>query len=229
MNAKERAAQAALPLIRSGMVVGLGTGSTADYFLIALGRAIAQGQLRDIRGVPTSVQSERRASELRIPLATLNECPSPDITVDGADEVDPQLNLIKGLGGALLREKMVAQASRQLVIIVDASKAVQMLGTVAPLPVEVSPFCYECHLPFLKSLSADPVLRTTDDGKPYLTDNGNYIYHCRFPAIPNPAELQAKLKTRAGIVESGLFINLATLAIIAEADHVRRIEKTPGK
>src|SRR5690348_9806358 len=129
MNPKQRAAEAAMKFVRSGMVVGLGTGTTADQFLQVLAAAINAGKLRDIRGVPTSRQSERRARELGIPLTTLAECPRPDVTIDGADEVDPQLNLIKGLGGALLREKIVAQNSQKLVIIADAGKAVTRLGT----------------------------------------------------------------------------------------------------
>ena len=128
MNPKQCAAEAALNFVSNGMVVGLGTGSTADFFLVALGNALKSGKLSNIRGVPTSVQSERRAQELRIPLAGLSECPHPDVTIDGADEVDPQLNLIKGLGGALLREKIVAQNSRKLIIIADQSKIVTRLG-----------------------------------------------------------------------------------------------------
>ena len=225
MNPKQLAAEAALPLVKSGMIVGLGTGSTADFFLKALGDALAAGKLKNIRGVPTSVQSDRRARELGIPLTTLAECPHPDITVDGADEVDPQLNLIKGLGGALLREKIVAQASKTLVIIADQSKTVSTLGTRCPLPVEVAPFCYEVHASFLKSLGADPVLRRNADGNPYVTDNGNYIFDSRFTAIADPAGLQRTLKDRAGIVESGLFIGLATTAFIATDDGVNTLKK----
>jgi ribose 5-phosphate isomerase A len=225
MNPKQAAADAALPFIKSGMIVGLGTGSTADYFLKALGDAIAAGKLRDIRGVPTSVQSDRRARELGIPIVSLIDHPRTDVTVDGADEVDPQLNCIKGLGGALLREKIVAQASAGLIIIADGSKAVQKLGTRSPLPVEVAPFMYQAHEPFLRSLGAEPVLRKNADGNPYVTDNGNYIYDCRFQAIEDPAGLQFKLKQRAGIVETGLFIGLATLAIVADNSGVRTIKK----
>lgn len=225
MNPKQRAAEAAMKLIESGMVVGLGTGSTADFFLQALGDALAAGKLRDIRGVPTSVQSDRRARELGIPIITLNDHARPDITVDGADEIDPNLNLIKGLGGALLREKIVAQASAKLVIIADDSKAVKTLGSKSPLPVEVAPFCYEAHAPFLESLGAAPTLRRNADGNPYVTDNGNYIFDCRFKSIDDPADLQRKLKERAGIVESGLFIGLARVAFVADQNGVRTITK----
>src|SRR5215212_5264666 len=138
MSPKQRAAEAAMKYVKSGMVVGLGTGSTADLFLQALAAALKDGRVRDVRGVPTSRQSERRAQHLGIPLATLADCPHPDVTIDGADEVAPNLDLIKGLGGALLREKIVAQNSKKLVIIADASKAVDVLGTKSPVPVEVA-------------------------------------------------------------------------------------------
>jgi len=225
MNPKQLAAQAAMPHVKSGMVVGLGTGSTADFFLIALGDAIAKGTLKNVRGIPTSVQSDRRARELGIPLTTLNECPHCDITVDGADEIDPKLTLIKGLGGALLREKIVAQASSTLIIIADASKIVPALGSKCPLPVEVAPFCYQTHAAFLESLGSKPVLRRGADGNPYVTDNGNYIYDCRFASISDPVGLQKKLKDRAGVVESGLFIGLATMAFVATDDGVKTMKK----
>ena len=156
MNPKQRAAEAALKYVESGMVVGLGTGSTADQFLQALARAIAAGKLTGIRGVPTSLQSERRARDLGIPLSTLAETPRCDVTIDGADEVDPNLDLIKGLGGALLREKVVAQNSAKLVIIADAGKVVERLGLRAMLPVEVARFAHEAHVPYLRGLGAEP-------------------------------------------------------------------------
>src|SRR3954447_11203366 len=164
MSPKQRAAEAAMKHVRSGMVVGLGTGSTADLFLQALAAALKDGRVRNVRGVPTSRQSERRAQHLGIPLTTLAECPRPDVTIDGADEVAPNLDLIKGLGGALLREKMVAQDSKKLVIIADAGKSVAALGTKAPLPVEVAIFGHETQSPFLRSLGCEPVLRKTPDG-----------------------------------------------------------------
>ena len=161
MNPKQRAAEAALTHIRSEMVVGLGTGSTADFFLVALADAISQEKLRDIQGVPTSRQSELRARQLDIPLTTLAGCPRPDVTVDGADDVDPALNLIKGLGGALMREKIVAQNSAKLIIIADASKRVNALGEKSPLPVEVAPFAHETHEKYLRDLGCEPALRRT--------------------------------------------------------------------
>lgn len=224
MNAKQRAAEAALPILHSGMVVGLGTGSTADYFLQALGAAIKAGTLRDIVGIATSRQSEHRAMELGIPLTTLARSPVLDVTVDGADEIDPSLDLIKGLGGALIREKIVAQNSKQLVILADASKAVTTLGTKAPLPVEVLTFAHESHEPFFRSLGAEPVLRRVG-GMIFNTDNGNLIYDCRFARIDQPREVERKLCERAGIVGTGLFLGLATTVLIADEQQVIRRDR----
>lgn len=209
-----------MKFVSSGMVVGLGTGTTADQFLQALAAAIGAGRLHDVRGVPTSVQSQRRAQELGIPLTTLAQCPRPDVTIDGADEVDPRLNLIKGLGGALLREKIVAQNSAKLVIIADAGKAVAKLASKSMLPVEVAPFAYEIQEAFLRSAGATPVLRRGADGKVFVTDNGNYIYDCRFNGIDDPHALEAALRSRAGIVETGLFLGMASVALIADDDRV---------
>jgi ribose 5-phosphate isomerase A len=221
MNPKQRAGEAALRFVNSGMVVGLGTGSTADFFIQALAAALNSGALRHIRGLPTSRQSELRATELGIPLTTFADVGRADVTVDGADEVGPGLNLIKGLGGALLREKIVAQNSAQLVIIVDASKEVPALGTKARLPVEVAQFGHEAQATFLRSLSADPTLRRNADGAAFITDNGNLIYDCRCPPIDNPVELEVTMKRRAGIVETGLFIGLAKVVLIAGDAGVR--------
>jgi ribose 5-phosphate isomerase A len=225
MNPKQRAAEAAIAFVQSGMVVGLGTGSTADEFLRALAAAIQSGRLRDIRGVPTSRQSERRAQQLGIPLAALAECPMPDVTIDGADEVAPDLNLIKGLGGALLREKIVAQNSRQLIIIADHTKRVSCLGTRSPLPVEVIPFCHDLHVPFLTRLGCRAVLRGTAGGEVFVTDSGNYIYDCHFDRIDDPVALEATLLHRAGIVDSGLFIGIAACALIADDASVQQVRR----
>jgi len=225
MNQKQRAAEAALEELHSGMTVGLGTGSTAELFIDALGAALNEKRLRDIRGVATSVNSEARARKLGIPVLTLAEAKNIDVTVDGADEVDAALNLIKGLGGALLREKIVAQNSKRLVIIADSSKKVDQLGTHAPLPVEVVKFGYESHEDFLHALGCEPKLRRGADGQPYVTDNGNYIYHCRFKSIDQPGALEASLRKRAGIVESGLFIGMANVALVADEKRVDRIER----
>jgi ribose 5-phosphate isomerase A len=225
MDPKQRAAEAALNYIHSNTTIGLGTGSTADFFLIALADALRTGKLRNVRGVPTSTQSERRATKLGIPLTTLAQCPHLDLTVDGADEISPTLDLIKGLGGALLREKIVAQNSRRLIIVADSSKRVQTLGTKAALPIEVAPFGHEAHEPFLKSLGGTPKLRTTADGKPFVTDNHNYIYDCRFPAIPHPDVIEAALARRAGLVEWGLFLGMASIALIADDTRVETLQR----
>jgi ribose 5-phosphate isomerase A len=157
---------------------------------------------------------------LSIPLVSLAQVDQIDVDVDGADEIDPKLDLIKGLGGALLREKIVAQNSRRMIVIADASKRVEVLGTRAPLPVEVVPFEQETQARFLRSLGCTPTLRTGADGKPFLTDNGNVLYDCRFARIENADALQDALKQRAGIVDSGLFLRMADTAIIADGDDV---------
>src|SRR5688500_17592021 len=173
------------------MRLGLGTGSTVAHFLDVLGERLRDGGLERVVGVPTSVRTEQRARELGIPLAELHEAEFIDLTVDGADEADPGLDLVKGLGGALLREKMVAQASRRLVIMVDDSKQVRRVGTRAPLPVEVTRFGWRAHVPLLRALGCEPTLRLGSDGAPYVTDNGNYMLDCRFPSgMDNPGALQ---------------------------------------
>ena len=220
MNPKQRAAEAAVSYVSDGMVVGLGTGSTADFFLVALAGALKSGKLKGLRGVPTSRQSEKRALELGIPLATLAECPTPDITIDGADEVDPQLNLIKGLGGALLREKVVAQNSRKLVIIADSGKTVRHLGERSPLPVEVTIFGHEVQAPFLTKLGCRPTLRRAAGGEIFVTDNGNYIYDCKFAERFDAVKTEQKLKSRAGVVETGLFLGIAEVVLIGTEDVV---------
>lgn len=223
MNPKQRAAEAAMSFVQSGMVVGLGTGSTADFFLTSLASSLKEHRIRDVRGVPTSRQSERRAQELGIPLATLAQCPHPDVTIDGADEVDPRVDLIKGLGGALLREKIVAQNSKKLVIIADEGKSVAKLGSKSMLPVEVAQFGHEVQEPFFRTLGATPNLRRSSDGSLFVTDNSNYIYDLRFPnGIDNPPDLEKSLKSRAGVVETGLFLAIATIAIIANDKNVEQ-------
>ena len=174
--AAEQAAERVLP----GMRIGLGTGSTVAHLLDVLGERQGRGELDGVVGVPTSVGTAERARELGIALAELDRAQPLDLTIDGADEVDPGLDLIKGLGGALLREKMVAEASGALIIMVDESKLVGRLGERAPLPVEVTRFGWRAHLPFFRELGSDPVLRRSDDGRPFVSDNGNYMVDCRF-------------------------------------------------
>jgi ribose 5-phosphate isomerase A len=227
---KRRAAERAAEWIRDGMTVGLGTGSTVRHLLDHIAERRAAGEWGSIVGVPTSERTAARARELGIPLRTLDEAPEVDLTIDGADEVDPELRLIKGLGGALLREKVVATASRRLVIIVDESKTVAKLGTRSPLPVEVDPFGAAIQPPFLRSLGAEPILRPGADGAPLVTDGGNLIFDCRFPdGIDDPEGLEARLDGRVGVMENGLFLGLASAVVVAGADGVRTVEREAGR
>ena len=217
---KRRAAEKAVELVQDGMIVGLGHGSTAHFAHVAIARRLQEGSLKNILAVPCSRQVEAEARKLGIPLTTLDEHPVVDVTIDGADEVDPRLNLIKGGGGALLREKVVAQASKQEIIIVDEGKLSPALGTRWALPVEVVPFGVAPVSAFIRSLGAEPVLRRKDDGQPFVTDQGNYILDCRFGPMENPAEVARALCDRAGIVEHGLFIGLASMVIVGKPDGV---------
>jgi ribose 5-phosphate isomerase len=221
VNPKQAAAERGASLVQSGMVLGLGSGTTSALMVQAIGRKLREGTLRDIVGVPSSSAIAAVARESGVPLATLDERPALDLNLDGADEVDPNLDLIKGLGGALLWEKIVATAAREVVILVDDSKLVSRLGTKAPLPVEVVPFGWKCHLAFIVSLGGAPTLRLEPDGKPFVTDEGNYILHCRFEGgIADPADLESKLLGRAGIVGTGLFLGVAHRVIVGKPDGV---------
>ena len=211
---KRAAAERAVEWVESGMVVGLGTGSTALWAIRAIGAALADGGLRDVVGVPTSNVSARDATEAGIPLVTLAERPIVDLTIDGADEVDPGLNLIKGHGGALLREKVVAQASRREVIVVDDSKPSAHLGTKMSLPVEVLQFACAIERTYLESLGAAVTMRGSD-AMPYLTDEGNWILDADFGPIADVLALSRLLHDRAGIVEHGLFVGLTHDLLIA--------------
>jgi ribose 5-phosphate isomerase A len=220
MSEKELAARYAVKqYVRDGMTLGLGTGSTAAFALAAMGQA----SFRDIRGVPTSEAAAALARQAGIPLIALNEVDQVDLTIDGADEISPALGLIKGGGGALLREKLVAEASREMVVIADASKLVSQLGRF-PLPVEVIPFCWKQIEAKLQVLGLSPKLREKS-GVTFTTDEGNYILDCHGGPIPNPGWLAAHLKAISGIVEHGLFLTQATRAIIAAGNSVRVIER----
>ena len=224
---KRAAAARAAERVPSGAVLGLGTGSTIQHFLELLAERLGSGDLRDVVGVPTSERTGAAATQLGIPIVSLRERPRLDLTVDGADEVDPDGNLIKGLGGALLREKIVAQASDRLVIIADEGKAVDRLGTLAPLPVEVVQFGWTAQVDFIQGLGAEVKRREATDGSPFVTDNGNYILHARFPeGLPGPSSVDAALQARAGVVENGLFLGMTELAFIAGENGVRSIQ--PG-
>jgi ribose 5-phosphate isomerase A len=221
MNPKQVAAEYGASLVKSGMVLGLGSGTTSTLMVQAVARRLREGSLHSVTGIPSSSAIAAVARESGVPLTTLDEHPALDLNLDGADEVDEHLSLVKGLGGALLWEKIVATASRQVVIMVDDSKLVNRLGTKAPLPVEVIPFGWKTHLAFVASLGGAPVLRTEPDGRPFVTDEGNYILHCRFEGgIANPAELESQLLTRAGVVGTGLFLGVATQVVVGRADGV---------
>jgi ribose 5-phosphate isomerase A len=217
---KEAAGRAAAKLVRDGDIVGLGTGSTAYFAVVALGERVKAGL--KIIGIPTSVRTGDLARQLGIPLTTLDETPQIDMTLDGADEVDPRLNLIKGGGGALLREKVIATASKKMVVVADSSKVVPVLGKF-PLPVEVISFARTVVENKIVALGASPKLRTKTDGSPYLTDNGNQILDCSFGKIADPAALALVLSDTPGIVEHGLFIGLAKVALVGRGDAVEEI------
>lgn len=214
---KQVAAERAVALVQSGMVVGLGTGSTSVFAIRRIGALLGTGALRDVAGVPTSTAAEAEARKCGVPIVDLERAQEVDLTIDGADEVDPTLDLIKGGGGALLREKIVAQASRREVIVVDESKLSPRLGTHWPLPIEVIRFGWRAQVLFLESLGARVELRSDPDGAPLPTDQGNLVLLARFGPIAAPAQLAERLAARAGIVEHGLFLGLATDLIIAGA------------
>ncbi len=222
---KQQAADQVLTYIQSGMVVGLGHGSTAILAVRGLAGKISRGELTDIQGIPCSRLVEAEARKMGIPLTTLEDHPVIDLTFDGADEVDPALNLIKGGGGALLREKIVAQSSRYEIIIVDESKLSPALGTHWAVPVEVIPFGWRTQVAYLESLGARPTMRPGPDADPFITDQGNYILDCAFGPLADPATLGARLDARTGIVCHGLFLGLANEVIIAGASGLRYLKR----
>jgi len=225
LQLKRKAGERAVDFVESSMVVGLGHGSTAVFALRRIAQLLREGQLREIVGVPCSRQVEAEARKLGFPLTTLDEHPVIDLTIDGADEVDPRLNVIKGGGGALLREKIVAQASRREIIVVDESKLSRALGTRWPVPVEVVPFGWRTQSAYLESLGAQPSRRLNEDGTHFKTDQGNFILDSNFGPIPNPDQLAARLNERAGIVEHGLFLELATDVIVAGGEGIRHLRR----
>jgi len=212
---KALAARRAAEEVQQGMIVGLGTGSTAALLVTALGERVRQG-LR-FTGVPTSEATAKQARALGIALATLEEHPSLDLDIDGADEVDPKRDLTKGLGGALLREKIVAGAAKRLIIMVDESKLVSRLGEKTPVPVEVTPFGWTRTGNALRELGAEPVLRGGVTG-PFVTDGGNYVLDCRFPATTALAALAGAIKATVGVVEHGLFVGMRPTVVVGKAD-----------
>jgi ribose 5-phosphate isomerase A len=225
---KRAAAEHAVTFVESGMTIGLGTGSTAIWATRRIGHLLRVGQLHGVIGYATSQAVWVEAEQEQIPMLAQELPRELDITIDGADEADPSLNLIKGGGGALLREKIVAQASRRVIIVVDESKLSPRLGTKHPLPVEVLPFGWRSQLRFLQSLGGQVVVRHNQNGTPYHSDQGNLILDCDFGPILDAPALAAQLGARAGIVEHGLFLNLATEIIIGGSMGVRR-QLPPGE
>ena len=213
---KQNAARTAVDQIEDGMMVGLGTGSTAAFAISYLGEKVRSGLT--ISAIPTSEASKKQAQSEGIPLIDFETYPSIDICIDGADEIDSELNMIKGGGGALLREKIVASSAKRYLIIIDSSKQVETLGTF-PLPVEVIPFGWQAVSRKLKEMNASPELRKSDT-QPFVTDEGNYILDCRFNIIPEVEQLEAELNRIPGVVENGLFVAMCDQMIMGKGDQV---------
>ena len=222
---KREAAETAINQLESGMVVGLGSGSTAYYAVVDLGKRLAEGSLNHIFGIPTSEAAARLARQHHIPLSTLGKHPRVNITIDGADEIDPHLNLIKGLGHSLLREKIVVSATERFIVISDNRKLVDRLGMIVPVPVEVIQFAQRPVTDYLITLSCKPVLRKLEDGRPRITDEGNIILDCYFEEIEDPYQLAAAIRKQPGVVEHGLFLDMAAEAYVAALDGVRHLTR----
>jgi ribose 5-phosphate isomerase A len=220
-ESKRQAAERSMMYVKDGMRVGLGTGSTAKHVLELLGERVRGGL--NVVGVPTSHAAAALAAKVGIRLAGFAEVGELDIAIDGADEVGPDLALIKGGGGALLHEKIVATAAKQFVVVVGEGKVVPMLGTF-PLPVEVIPFAAALVQRHLEALAANPVLRKTGE-EPYVTDEGNWIFDCHFGRIPDPPRTAAALRAIVGVVEHGLFLNVATRVIVADGQGITEMER----
>ena len=222
---KRKAAIFAVDFVKSGMVIGLGTGSTARFAIELIGDRLKNGDLKDTVAISSSIQTEKLATAFNIPLTSFDLCSEIDLTIDGSDEVDPRLDLIKGRGGALLREKIIAQASHHNMIIVDETKLSSQLGILQPVPVEVVPFARYPEMDYLISLGAEVALREKNNGEPFFTDEGNYILDSDFGPIEDPEKLASLLERRAGIVEHGLFLNLATDVIVAGKDGIHHLKR----
>ncbi len=222
---KREAAEAAVENIESGMVVGLGSGSTANYAILAIGLLLAEGRLTDIVAIPSSEKTAQLARQQHIPLSTLDEHPAIDITIDGADEIDPQLNLIKGLGASLLREKIVTSSTKRFIVIGDHRKLVERLGTRAPVPVEVIQFAHRPVYDYLAALGSRPVLRK-QDGQTKITDEGNIILDCFFTEIADPGQLAQQIRERPGVVEHGFFLDMASDAYVATPYGVQHLTRS---
>ena len=222
---KRLAGEKAVENIKDGMIIGLGTGSTVEYSLRKLGKLVRDGL--KIKGIPTSIHTKRIAKEEKIPLTTLKENPEIDITIDGADEVDSNLNLIKGGGGALTREKIIAFNSKKVIIVIDDSKVVKALGIDFPLPVEVTKFGWTSTKKTLEKLDCIVELRDIMENEPFITDNGNYILDCEFERIDDPPQLEMDINIIPGVVENGLFIGLVNEVIVGGKQGILTLEKGP--
>jgi ribose 5-phosphate isomerase A len=224
-DAKKRAASEAVKNVRDGFVIGLGSGSTVAYAICEIGRKIRNGEL-SVVGVPASYKTFLLAVECGIPLTSLNEHPRLNLTIDGADQIDEELNLIKGRGGALTREKIIASASDSLIIVVDETKLTKSLGEDQPVPIEVMPFALPLVTDRIKKMGGRPELRERKDGSgPYVTDNGNFIIDADFGVIEDPKNLNANLKRIPGIIETGLFIGMTEKAYVGTRISVRTLRK----
>ena len=219
---KKLSAENAVEQIEDGMIIGLGTGSTVKYAIKKLGILVRNGL--SIQGIPTSGQTKKLAIQENIPLTSLSEHPEIDLTIDGADEVDSDLNLIKGGGGALTREKIIAFHSKRLIIVVDDSKVVKSLGIDFPLPVEVVKFEWKATKRSLETFGCNVQLRKIMED-PFITDNGNYILDCEFDRIANPEQLEQDINMIPGVVENGLFIGLAHKVIVGSTQGIMTLEK----
>jgi len=222
---KKLAAEKAVEEIKDGMVIGLGSGSTFYFTIKKIGELVKSGKLKNIVGIPSSKETEKLADKFGVPLTTFKEKQEIDVTIDGADEVDKYLNLIKGGGAAHLREKVLAQASKRLIIVIDESKLSDKLGTRWAVPIEVLQFAYPVEKKFLQSLNGKPVLRAYENGNPVITDEGNFILDTNFGVIQNPFELAEKLENRAGIIEHGIFLHLTSKVIVAGQNGIKILEK----
>ncbi|MBU0474805.1 MAG: ribose-5-phosphate isomerase RpiA [Bacteroidetes bacterium] len=222
---KRKSAEKAVEFVKSGMILGFGTGSTFNHVLYVLAEKLKSCEISNIVGIPSSEKTQKLASELNIPTSTLDNFPILDLTIDGADEVDVKLNVIKGGGGAHFREKIIAQASKKYIIIVDESKISKSLGEKWAVPVEVIQMAYQVELQFLQSLGAEVKPRLDSEGNLFITDEGNNIIDANFGVIKNPKKLARKLEKRAGIVEHGIFVNMADFVIVAKESGIEVLKK----
>jgi len=220
---KKLAGEKAVEKVKDGMILGLGTGSTVKYSLKKIGELVRDGL--DVKGIPTSIHTKRIAKEEKIPLTTLDEYPEIDLTIDGADEVDSSLNLIKGGGGALTREKIIAFNSKNVIIVADDSKVVKALGIDFPLPVEVVKFAWGSTKKALEKFGCEVELRKIMEEEPFITDNGNYILDCEFERIEEPEQLEIDINNIPGVVENGLFIDLVNEVIVGGKQGILTLDK----